>query len=197
MGKGMENGPKKIHVSDEELKKFVGEADIAAIELFYKTKDNTDFYLGLQFSRDLKNAPTPYDFFKIYFSVLKSEGDLSLQNVIKLLGTQLDNNKTMIQINEPTSIAIGVVDFWMTYSPCIIWKRGEEKNISNSIIKTKLVGHENLVQNKDNYTGLELIYDGAAKYWLSFQVSIKQGEDYVLQENIIKNVLSSYALFKS
>ena len=112
--------PKDINVSDEDIRTFVGEAEIAAIELFYKTKDNTDFYLGLQFHKELKNAPTTYNFFKLYFSVLRSGGDLSLQNVSKLLGTQLDNNEKMIQIKEPTSIAIGVVDFWMTYGPCAI-----------------------------------------------------------------------------
>jgi hypothetical protein len=185
--------PTNIIVSDEDIKKFVGTAEIAAIELFYKTKDNTDFYLGIQFHKGLKNTPTTYDFFNIYFSILKSTPNLSLINVVKLLGERLDNNEELIQMKEPTSIAIGVVDFWMTYGPCTIWKSGEDTAAMNSnILNTKLIGHENLLQNKDNHTGLELIYDGVPKYWFSFQVSQKKEEIYTLQMSMVRKLLSTY-----
>lgn len=188
--------PKNIVVSNEEIHTFVGDAEIAAIELFYKTKDNTDFYLGLQFHKELANTPTVYNFFNIFFSVIRSESDLSLQSIVRHLGIRLDNNETLIQMGQPTSIAVGVVDFWMTYGPCTIWQRGDEKIMNGDILQSKLVGHENLIQNKDNHTGLEFIYDGKPKYWFSFQASVKQGDLYILQPTKVQELVHTYLGFE-
>jgi len=183
--------------SEDEIRKFVGkDTQIVAVELFYKTNDKRDFYFGVQYHPDLKRIENPYTFLKTYLSTLKELKDRSIYSVISNLGQNLNGNKETFLTYEPSSIVIGIVDWWMTFGPCTIWEKGEEKFINSQILHEKLESNKNLISNGKNYPGLEFVYNYTPKHWISFQVGEKEGSEFKLDASHIVELLEALLDFK-
>ena len=186
-----------FNFSESKIKKFVKKnTKIVATELFYKTKDKRDFYIGIQFHPDLKKTKNPYSFLKTYLNTLRDLKDKSFPSVLNSLGLNLHGNKETFLTQEPSLIVMGIVDWWMTFGPCRIWKKGEEKVISAQILNGKLNGHNNLVLNNKNYPGLEFVYNYVPKYWISFQAGEKNGAMFKLDTSYVVDLLKKLLNFK-
>jgi hypothetical protein len=182
--------------TEDQIRDFVkGESQIVGVELFYKAKAGTDLYLGMQYHQDLTGIRSPFEFVAAYFRAISELKDRSFQNVIYRLGEVLNQAPSTFVFDEPSSILMGVVDWWLTFGPCEIWRRSEEKRISLHALKQKLEGHLGLISNERNYTGLEFVYDLIPKYWISFQVGeLKEGR-FQLNYDRTLQLLSEYLSF--
>jgi hypothetical protein len=182
--------------TEDQVRHFIkGKIQIVAIELFYKTIKGLDFYLGVQYHPDLKGPQDPFEFMTTYFQTLLELKDRSFQNMAQHLGKVLNHDPSTFSFAEPTSVLLGVVDWWMTFGPCEIWRRGEPRSLSLRALRQKLKGHENLTSNTKNYTGLEFVYDLVPKYWVSFQVGERDKDMFHLDYDRTLKLLSEYLNF--
>ena len=181
--------------TEGQLRGFVeGKSHIVGIELFYKTKEGADLYLGMQYHQGLAGIRSPFEFVATYFQAISELKDRSFQNVIYRLGEVLNQDPSTFVFDEPGSILMGVVDWWLTFGPCEIWRRGEAKRISLRALRQKLAGHEGLISNDKNYTGLEFVYDVIPKYWISFQVGDLEAGRFQLNYDRTLRLLSEYLI---
>jgi len=186
-----------FNFTENEIKDFVKkDTEIVAVELFYKTKDKKDFYFGVQYHPDLKNIENPYAFLKTYMNTVKELKDRSFHSVISNLGQNLNDNKETFLTCEPSSIVMGIVDWWMTFGPCTIWKKGKEKVISSQILNKKLESNKNLITNDKNYPGIEFVYDCTPKHWISFQAGEKEESEFKLDASYVVDLLETLLDFK-
>lgn len=186
-----------FNFSENEIKDFVKkDTEVIAVELFYKTKDKRDFYIGIQYHPDLNKVENPYSFLKTYLNTLKDLKDKSLPSIVLNLGLNLDGNEDAFLTREPSSIVLGIVDWWMTFGPCTIWEKGEEKVISRKILLKKLESNRNLISNDKNYPGIEFVYNYVPKHWISFQAGEKSGVIFELDTSYVVDLLKILLDFK-
>lgn len=180
----------------EEIEKFAkGKGSVVGIELFYKTKEKMDFYLGVQYHPGLKGVQNPIEFITRYFQILAELESRTFDSLLPHLGEALNRDPETFLRQPPTSVVLGVVDWWLTFGPCEVWGRGEAWEMTLDQLKRKLEGHEGLISNNKNYTGLEFVYDTLPRHWLSFQASEKIGEIFQLNYSRALNLLSEYLDF--
>lgn len=181
--------------TEDQIRSFVkGESRIVGIELFYKTKTGADLYLGMQYHQGLTGIRSPFEFVAAYFRTISELRDRSFQNVMYRLGEVLNQDPSTFVFDEPSSILMGVVDWWLTFGPCKIWRRGERRRLTAAALREKLKGHEGLVSNDKNYTGLEFVFDVIPKYWISFQVGELEAERFQLNYDRTLRLLSEYLI---
>jgi len=170
----------RFEYSEDEINGFLQQnPTVVAAELFYKTRDGDDVYLGIQYDRHLKNASTPGDFLRRYLSALKNLRDRSFPSVIAVLGESLNNDASTFCSVPPASVVMGVVDWWMTFGPCKIWNR-RESEVTEPYVRNRLSTRPKIISNEKNYAGLEFEFDSVTTHWLSFQVSDKKDGVYIL-----------------
>ncbi len=179
----------QFEYSEARVNEFLGKRpEIVAVELFYKTKDGHDFYFGIQHSPQLKNARDPHEFLLLYLSVIQEFGNTSFPAVVRALGKSLHAQTGTFFSGQPNSTVLGVVDWWMTFGPCEIWKPGDSA-ITGEHVRQQLAKHPKLLSNEKNYTGLEFEFASPTAHWLSFQVSEKITGGYTLD---VKKVVSLF-----
>jgi len=182
----------QLEFDEQQIKGFLrGNPEIVAIELFYKTLDGFDFYIGIQHGNKLKKVATPIEFIYQYILSLKRLQDLSLPSVIRSLGESLNGDPRAFFSEQPASAALGVVDYWMTFGPSEIWKQGEAE-VTEQHVRQKLSAHPDLLSNDKNYVGLEVVFNTPTLHWLSFQVSDAYEGKYVLNIPKIYTLMNNY-----
>lgn len=166
-----------VELSETEVSNFLGnEPRIIAGEVFFKTKDNKDCYIGIQWDETFTNAKTPRIFFETYLKTVILNKGTSFTNLLSQLGIAFFTNDNAFLDQTCTSIELGVVDFWMSLGPLRIYTQGDTIPTSEQIVeKVNTLSH--IIENSYNYVGLEYVFENSPKHWFSFQVSNKNVEN--------------------
>lgn len=140
----------------EDIKQYLDKPPYknVAIEALFKSNDGVCI-LGLIFNNHLLTTNVE-DFLNIF--VRESLNFTNFENFIRNLDKSYVGRKYLLN-GEPDLIRIGVVNHWFSVGPCLIWKKGEAKDISQDILSEKLLKHPNVAETKLNYQGMSFVFN--------------------------------------
>lgn len=178
-----EEGMPSIEEIDTYLKK--GTEGIA-FEVFFQTTLGYKCFLGVRFKEGLVVA-TPREFLIVSFQSI-----WSLRTIVEMasdLSKKLTGNpKTLFDI-DPTSIELGVSNWWKSMGSIKIWTSAEGKVINKEILKKQLQASPHLLNNNNNYVAMEFNYEVIPHYWVALQVSDEKNGKWILNENFLEALL--------
>lgn len=179
------DGQPSIDAIDHYLKK--GTEGIA-FEVFFKTDDGYNLILGIRFTEGLVPA-TPREFLMASFQSIWSMNKPTFASMITDLSKKLTGDPKSLFGIDPTGVELGVINWWKSMGSIEIWKGSESKNINKNVLKEKLEKNSHLLKNNNNYVAMEFNYRVAPHYWIGIQVSDKQDDTWVLNENHLEVLL--------
>lgn len=165
---------------------LAGRRDNIAIEIFYETQLG-EAYLGLRYHPQLSGVVGPLQFLMSVIDSVFGMSDEPFSRFVEDLSERVSNRKDTLLVGSPTSVELGIVNYWKSYPPITIWKQGRRMPASESEISDLLRMHDHILHNEDNYAGLEFVYKKLPMHWLAFQVSDKLHSSWELStETLLK-----------
>ena len=102
---------------------------------------------------------------------------------------------------EPDLIRIGIVDYWFSVGPILLWQKGWKKEIDNIILQERLSVKPEVVKTSLNYQGMSFIFNlnnssPGMRYWIKSPCSKKVGDEWILDNDKIIHYLKDWENFK-
>lgn len=193
--------PQKERPSISEIEKFVGQKNtkMVSIEAFFKTIDGYDLYFGTKYSRDLTKVHGYVDFLDKVCNAVWNSAESNFQSIVQTMGKNLTGKRDWL-INEKDLdriVIVLVVNWWKTYGEKKLWDRGEEKTISEKILKRKMGDSLPLTSDK-NYAGFEIVSvsNPYLVSWCTIQASDKKKGIWIFNEKRVINLLQKLIDFQ-
>ncbi|KKP69356.1 hypothetical protein A2X44_04355 [candidate division CPR3 bacterium GWF2_35_18] len=179
--------PRKERPSIAEIEAFVGQKNtkMVSIEAFFKTIDGYDLYFGTKYSRDLTKVNGYVDFLDKVCNAVWNSSQPNFKSICETMGKNMTGKRDWL-INKKDLdriVVVLVVNWWKTYGEKKLWERGEEKIISEKILKRKMGDSLPLTSNK-NYAGFEIVSvsNPYLVSWCTIQASDKQKGRWIFAE---------------
>jgi hypothetical protein len=173
------------------------DAEDVALEIFFKTTRGRHAYFGLRYGEGFCPGMDRFGFLSAIFRAAFSSPTPTFQTIVNDISGRLCKGDETLFPGDPDRIDMGVVNWWKSMGIRTIWKKGEPKHMGEEDLLARLAGDPHLLHNSCNYVGLEFKYFGGCPHWISFQVSRKMGNDYILSTEEVLDNLSFLADFQT
>lgn len=182
----------KLNPTKQEISNFLNRSfEILAIETYYKTVQDTDCFFGFEYSK--KSSLNHKLFIEKYFEVINKTLRKQLIILVNQLSSEMYGADKLFMHSDPSEIFLSNRYSFKSGGPCVIWKKGESKNISKTSLITKLGGYPSLLVCDDDYTSIEFIFNSDPKHWFSYQVSKKDSDNkYRLNLDEVEKLLKMF-----
>lgn len=166
----------------KEINKFLDSEQkvlVISFEAHYKTKDDIAYYFGVRYPSNFSKVNGFADFFdKTSKGIWKSNKN-DITNVISNISFNLTGKED--EFMKPNAldriVVVLVVNWWKTYGEIKIWGKGQQRLITEGILKEKMTDKLPLLSDK-NYAGMEIVFEPNTN-WFCIQVSDKKGKKFV------------------
>lgn len=168
-----------------------------AVEALFVDGNNNVFVLGLLFNYHLL-AKTSLKFLQVFIE--EASKFKSFTSFIQSLDKQLIGRNYLLQ-GDPDLIRIGVVNHWFSVGPCLLWEKGEPKEIALGKLEEKLQLKPDVVETTLNYQGMSFIFNYEEKtpglcHWVKSPCSKKVDGIWKLDKKMILRFLKDWQEFK-
>lgn len=187
-----------VEVSRDELQSFLERDSYSkiAVEALFTDSRGLVYVLGLQYNNSLF-VKSVLDFLQLVIDGATNYHGFPL--FIQNLDEKLIGQNNLLQ-GEPDLIRIGVVNHWFTVGPCLIWQRGQEKAMTDSLLREKLQYNPNVIQTKLNYQGMSFIFNikevsPGVCHWMKSPCSNFQNSIWRLDQPMILQYLHEWQDF--
>ncbi len=186
--------------TDQRIDEYLNKREFknVAIELCFKESKEKVYILGLVFNEGLL-AKTPKEFLQIIVNEAFVYKDFN--SLIANLDQKLIGKKYLLE-ETPDLIRIGIINHWFSVGPCLIWQKGEKKEISRQLLEEKLKTKPEVIKTNLNYQGLSFIFNSkndspGFRHWIKSPCSKYENGFWQLDQDIILHYLRDWQDFKS
>lgn len=182
----------------EEIKKYLRKNKYKniAIEALFKNDDGI-YILGLIFNKHLLTKHAE-DFISIFIRESLTFQDFA--TYVNNLDKSFIGGKYLFT-GDPDLIRVGIVNYWFSVGPCLIWQKGWGKKISRAKLEERLQKKPEVINTKLNYQGMSFVFNvnetlPGLCYWIKSPCSKNVGGAWILDREMILKYLDQWQEFE-
>lgn len=178
-------------LSQQSLSDYLDdEFDNLCVEIFVKDRTGRTVVFGFTYDKTM-NLEDEYNFVETCLNLVKKYTDFEkfITKAEKLL---LDGTSIMYE-GEPDLLRIGILDYWFSTGPALIWKYGDENDVNEDYVKDVMKDWPEIVETELNTQGISWLF-GKERYgvshWIMWQCGEKQENKYFLDYKRVMELVS-------
>ncbi len=185
-------------VSNAELVNYLGQSSFktVAVETFFKNSNGEIYVLGLDYNDHLL-IDGELSFIK---AVIRESAEYeNFSSYIQKLDDKLVGQHYLMT-GDPDLIRIGIVNYWFSIGPCLIWQKGWSKVITKGLLDERLKVKPEIVSTRLNYQGMSFVFNTEDRspglcHWMKSPCAKFNDGVWTLDQDMILDYLHNWQEF--